>query len=357
MPFSWNLIEVRYGSSLLPPYRMAHLTLVQRETLYELLWQKKTQQEIADSLDCSQSTVSRELVRNKAGPRLRYLPDRADAIAHARRAEAKADGERWFGHGPLLVYVHAKLELKWSPEQIAGRIKRDFPPDKKMRVSHFSIYAYLWEDRWSGGELYKDLRNRGKKRKWYGMADGRSQISIPNRRSIDERPKIVESKRRYGDWESDLVVSNKEGQGAVATFVERKSKLLRASLLPDQTAREMTEGARKAFSDIPSAWRHTMTHDNGREIADHETITRALSLVVYCAHPYRSCERGLNENTNGLLRQFFPKKTDFQTVTHEQVAFAVDLINNRPRRTLKYRTPNEIFQKYITQHYAFQILM
>jgi IS30 family transposase len=282
-----------------------------------------------------------------------YLPDRADEIAQERRARARAESARWYDHGPLLVYVHAKLELKWSPEQIAGRIHRDFPRNKKMRVSHFSIYAYLWNDRWNGGERYKSLRNRGKKRKWYGMADGRRAINIPNRRSIDERPKIVEKKRRFGDWESDLVVGN----GAIATFVERKSKLLRASLLPDQTALEMTKGARKAFSDIPLAWRHTMTHDNGREISDHETITKELSLVVYCAHPYRSCERGLNENTNGLLRQFFPKKTDFQTVTHEQVAFAVDLINNRPRRTLKYRTPQEIFQKYITQHYAFQILM
>jgi IS30 family transposase len=318
-----------------------------------LHWEHKTQSEISVALGCDQSTISRELVRNKAGPRLRYLPDRADEIAHERRAGAKVDSVRWFDHAALLVYVLAKLELKWSPEQISGRIKRDFPQDKKMRVSHFSVYAYLWDNRRDGGGLYKDLRNQGKKRKWYGMADGRHQITIPNRRSIDERPTIVDRKRRYGDWESDLIVGN----GAIATFVERKSKLLRAALLPDQTALEMTKGARKAFNDIPSAWRHTMTHDNGREIADHETITRELSLTVYCAHPYRSCERGLNENTNGLLRQFFPKKTDFQTVTNEQVAFAVDLINNRPRRTLKYRTPNEIFQKYITQHYAFQVLM
>ncbi len=331
---------------------MAHLTLMQRELLYTLHCERRTQGEIADALGCDQSTISRELVRNKAGPRLRYLPDRADEIARTRRSGAKEGTARWHNHPALLAYVLTHLALKWSPEQIAGRIERDFPRNKKMRVSHFSIYAHLWNDRWGGGELYKDLRNRGKKRKWYGMADGRHQITIPNRRSIDERPTSVDRKRRYGDWESDLIVGN----GAVATFVERKSKLLRAALLPDQTALEMTKGARKAFSDIPLAWRRTMTHDNGREIADHETITRELALVVYCAHPYRSCERGLNENTNGLLRQFFPKKTDFQSVTHEQVAFAVDLINNRPRRTLKYRTPNEIFQKYITQHYAFQVL-
>lgn len=330
---------------------------MQRELLYALHWEHRTQGEIADALGCDQSTVSRELVRNKAGPRLRYLPDRADEIARERRAGAKAGCERWHDHPALLAYVLAKLALKWSPEQIAGRIRRDFPEDNTMRVSHFSLYAYLWNDRWSGGELYKDLRNRGRKRKWYGMADDRRQITIPNRRSIDERPKIVASKRRYGDWESDLVVSGRNGTGAIATFVERKSKMLRAALLPDQTAVEMTKGATRAFRDIPSSWRHTMTHDNGKEIADHETITESLSLVVYCAHPYCSYERGLNENTNGLLRQFFPKKTDFQTVTHEQVAFAVDLINNRPRRTLKYRTPNEIFQKYITQHYAFQVLM
>ena len=323
---------------------MAHLTLLQRETLYDLHWQKKPQVEIAQALGCSQSTVSRELVRNKAGPRLRYLPDRADEIARERRREAKADGERWVDHAPLLTYVLAKLALKWSPEQIAGRIRRDFPRDTRMRVSHFSIYAYLWHDRWNGGELYKHLRNRGKKRKWYRMTDGRRQMTIPNRRSIDERPTIVESKRRYGDWESDLIVSAKTGTGAVATFVERKSKLLRASLLPNQTAEAMTRGAWKAFRDIPLSWRHTMTHDNGKEIADHETITKKLSVIVYCAHPYRSCERGLNENTNGLLRQFFPKKTDFQTVSAEQVAFAVALINNRPRRSLQYRTPNEIFR-------------
>ncbi len=332
---------------------MAHFTLTQRETLYTLHREHKTQQQIADALHCSQSAVSRELVRNKAGPRLCYLPDRADEIAGQRRAKAKDGCMRWHEEPVLLGYALEKLALKWSPQQIAGRLKRDFLQSKTMRISHFSLYAYIREDRWNGGELYKNLRCHGKKRKWYGLPDGRNQIKIPNRRSIDERPKIVEARQRYGDWESDLIVGN----GAIATFVERKSKLLRAALLPDQTALEMTKGACSAFSSIPSSWRHTMTHDNGREIADHETITKHLSLIVYCAHPYRSCERGLNENTNGLLRQFFPKKTDFQTVTHEQVASAVDLINNRPRRTLKYRTPNEVFQKYITQHYAFQILM
>lgn len=331
---------------------MAHLTLSQRGELAALHRLGKTQQEIAFHLGCSQSTVSRELRRNNPHPRLWYGADRAHEHAVERRSLAKEQCLKWYDHADLLSYVLRKLEETLSPDQIEKRVRKDFPRRRDMRVSASSIYSYVRNDRWNGGMLHKHLRYRGKKRKWYGLADGRRKNNIPNRRDITERPKIVEMKKRYGDWESDLVV----GGSAVATFVERKSKLLRAVLLKDQTKDEFLRATREAFRGIPERWRKTMTHDNGREIACHEQITENLQIDVYCATPYRSCERGLNEHTNGLLRQFFPKKTDFRTVTEAELARAVELINNRPRRSLQYRSPNEVFQKYISQHYAFHVL-
>lgn len=178
-------------------------------------------------------------------------------------------------------------------------------------------------------------------------------IRIPHRRDISERPKIVDKWKRCGDWESDLVVSPHGCRGAVATFVERFSKYLRAVLVEDQSARAFSAGAHEALSVIPEALLLTMTHDNGKEICGHEHITETLKITVYCARPFHSWERGLNENTNGLLRDFFPKGTNFGEVTQEELAHAVELINNRPRRSLNFRTPQEVLDAEI-KRYAFE---
>ena len=229
----------------------------------------------------------------------------------------------------------------YSPEQIAGRIKLDYPDDLAMRVSHESVYQYIWEDKKQDGELYKNLRQgRKKHKKRYGKKDNRGVI--PNEKSIDERPEIVNKKERFGDWEGDLIIGHNH-KGAINTQVERLSKFTSAVKMKDKTAVFMEKATIKAYSDIPEKLRLTMTYDNGTEMANHEKIAKKLGIDIYFAHPYHSWERGLNENTNGLLRQYFPKGTDFTKITQADVDKAVKALNNRPRKTLKYRTPKEVF--------------
>ena len=322
---------------------MTHLVSKQREEIYVLQKLNYSQSKIAKKIGCHQSTVSRELKRNRAGPKLGYLPDRAQKKSSLRRKKAKDKVPKWYEYQPLLDYVIDKLKSKshYSPQQISGRLKIDYPDDFIMRVCHESIYKYIWRDKKNGGDLDQNLRQSKKKRKKrYGKKDARG--IIPNRKSIDERPKEVEEKKEPGHWESDLVVGT---SGAIATFVERVSKKLAAIKISHRTAKLMTKAAIKVFEPLDKELRKTNTHDNGKEIARHEEITKVVGIQVYCAHPYHSWERGLNENTNGLLRQYFPKKTDFAKVSQDEVDTVVEAINNRPRKTLNYLTPNEKFEE------------
>jgi IS30 family transposase len=324
---------------------MAQLTQIKREKIYELKQDGKTQAYIAKIIGCNQGTVSRELIRNRAGPRIGYIPDRADTIAKKRRTAAKNKVEKWYGYEPLKTYVENQIIQYWSPEQISGRIVLDHPEDEQMRVSHESVYQYVLNDKKKDGDLWKHLRRSNKKyKKRYGAKDNRGVI--PNKKSIDDRPKVVDEKIRCGDWEGDLIIGHGH-KGAINTQVERFSKLTRAIKLEQKTAILMKESTIKAYADIPKEFRLTMTYDNGTEMAEHQAIAAHLHLDIYFAHPYHSWERGLNENTNGLIRQFFPKKTDFRTITQIDIDQVVDFLNNRPRKTLKYRTPNEVFNEQI----------
>jgi IS30 family transposase len=239
-----------------------------------------------------------------------------------------------------------------SPEMIAGRMKRLSPWHRQNAVSHESIYRYVWQAKEGGGCLHLHLPRKGKRPKFYGC-NGASASHIPHRRDIAERPKIVEANRQEGHWESDLIVSGKNGSGAIATFVERVSKYVQAVILADQTSEAFNGAARAVFQGLPAHLRRTMTHDNGKEICGHEQITGELALTVYCAQPYSSWQRGLNEHTNGLLRRFFPKGMDLSTVSRKELASAVEKLNNLPRRSLRFLTPKEVFQSGV-KVYAFQ---
>lgn len=323
------------------------LTLAQREELALLFHQGCTQSKMSVALGVNQSTISRELSQNKLC-RNKYSPSNAQYWHKLRKIWAKKKVPKWYERAKLLKYVMEKLRIFWSPEQIAGRIRLDFPGDDSMRISHESIYKYIWQDKQAGGSLYKYLRfARKNRKKRYGSKQNRGKI--PNRRGIELRPAIVEERSRIGDWESDLMVG-KENAKAIATFVERKSRLLKAIKMESRQAEAMFMASKKAFRSIPQEFRLTMTHDNGKEIASHERIAKSIGIQVYCANPYHSWERGTNENTNGLLRQFFPKSMDLSPLTQKQVDQAVRLINNRPRKTLDYRTPSEIFYLH---KYAF----
>jgi IS30 family transposase len=304
-----------------------------------------TQAMMAKYLKRNQSTISRELARNKASPRLGYLPDRANQKAKERKQEAKWNVERWYNRKSLSAYVEAKLKLLWSPEQIEGRLKQEYTQESGMWVSHESVYLYIYEDKQRGGELYTYLRQGKRKRqRRTNTKEGRGMIR--DRVSIEQRPQEVANKKRYGDWEGDLMVG-KGHQGVLATMVERKSYFTLAKALDDKKAPTMTKAVKQLYKAIPTSLRKTMTYDNGKEIAEHKKISKALGMSIYFAHPYSSWERGINENTNGLLRQFFPKTIDFTNVTEADVAYALQLLNNRPRKTLLYRTPYEVFNEQL----------
>jgi transposase, IS30 family len=322
---------------------MPQLTRSKRDQLDALHQAGLTQQVMADLLDCDQSTISRELTRGSAPIRHRYQAHKAQERAQKRRRHAYTHRRYWYDHAPLLRHVLRELRDGKSPDQIAGRMKRK---GRKHTVSHQGIYAYIERDKEEGGDLYRCLCYQGKKHKWRGLGgDGRG--TIPNRNDISERPVEVDMKERSGDWESDLIVSPKDTQGAVATFVERTCMYFKAILVADRSADEMVRASKDALGTIPSALRLTMTHDNGKEISKHEQITENLRMTVYCARPYKSCDRGLNEFMNRELRRFFPKGTDFSQKTQADIDVAVEWLNNCPRRSLNYRTPKEAFQEQV----------
>lgn len=318
---------------------MAHLTRSRRDQIEALHRARHPQKDIARIVGCHQATVSRELARSSTGKyRRRYAAQSAQRRAEERRMHAYDDRRHWHDDGRLRSHVERELRKKRSPDQIAGRLKQQ---GRKRTVSHQSIYRYVYQNKESGGDLHRCLRYQGKKYKWRGFAKNKTRI--PNRNDISERPIEVGLKERPGDWESDLVVSGTKGEGAVATFAERTGLSFRAILVADTSADEMVRASSDALGNLPPQMRLTMTHDNGHEISKHEKITENLQMTVYCARPYRSCDRGLNEWYNRELRRFFPKGTDFSQKTQADIDVVVDWLNNCPRRSLNYRTPKEVF--------------
>jgi IS30 family transposase len=309
----------------------SHFTFQERQILDRLNKEHRPKAEIAAILGRDRSTIYRELKRNAGGRG--YRPKQAQQKADQRRLACR--GEPKLNNPQLKSYVIRGLQKNWSPDQIAGRAAQDFPRTPSRHVSHQTIYNWL---SWEARDLRVHLR-RGRRR-----SQPETRGRIPNCVRIEGRPKVVAAKRRYGDWEGDTVVSPGRRSGLV-TMVERKTQYLRvrktASLKSAPTMRAACRGLR----DLPESLRRTMTLDNGKEFTEHQRLNERLGLDVYFARPYASWQRGLNENTNGLLRQFFPKGTDFARISHRQVARAEKLLNERPRKGLGYRTPSEVFHK------------
>ena len=319
------------------PYH--HLTYFDRcEIQFFLNRMQMSIRAIAQEVGRSASTVSRELRRN-ASHRGRY-----DALAAQVRAIARqqqASRKPCLSYPPLKAYILAKLKEQWSPEQIAWRVVLEYPEDKRMRISHETIYQFVYADKRTGGELYKNLRQaHRKRRRRTGKQDRRG--SIIGRVSIEERPVIVDEKGRIGDWEGDTVFG-KGHRHPLATFTERKTQFLAAATMPDKRAASLNEAAQRAFAAIPGAPIYSLTVDNGKEFAAHKELAKALHTDIYFARPYTATDRGLNENINGLLRQYLPKGSDFKDLTDAQLHHIIEKLNNRPRKKLGYRTPNEIF--------------
>lgn len=319
-----------------------HLTRDLRSQIYALKSTGLSQAKIALHLGCSASTVSREIKRNTGGRGYRY--QQADEMAQQRRSQASQQPKKMTA--ALTAHITTKLLKQWSPEQISGRLKRE-----GLSISHESIYRFVWRNKREGGEIYKQLRHRSKpyNRRSSSKA-GRG--CIPNRKDISERPQIVESKIRLGDWEGDTVMGAGH-QGAILTYVDRSSKLSVFERLARRTAKNVAQATVKCFKRLPV---HTITYDNGKEFCGHQEIAKNLKTTCYFARPYHSWERGLNEHTNGLLRQYLPKSSDLSKVTHKELKQIENALNNRPRKVLQYKTPFEVFfaQSVIHSNVALQ---
>ncbi len=301
-----------------------HLTREERYQIYALKKAGHQQSEIARVLKRSESTISRELSRN-CGQR-GYRPKQAHDMAVERRAmnARTIEDTTW-------QFAQEKLLQQWSPEQISAHA--DISPE--------TVYLRVYADKRRGGELWKNLRCQKQRKKRYGCADRRGMI--PNRRSIEDRSVLVEARCRIGDWEADTIIGKNHRQ-AIVSLVERKTGFTLIEKVERKTAQQVGQ----AMVGLLRPYRaqvHTITSDNGREFAKHEEIAKRLQADFYFAHPYASWERGTNENTNGLIRQYFPKNRDFTTITQQEIDTATTRLNNRPRKRLGYQTPNQVFFK------------
>ena len=307
------------------------LTEYDRYSLKLLLVRGTSKASIAKILNCHRSTIYREINRNSSSGQYH------ERFSHTESLKRKAKNAII----PLSYETHKRLkdglEKKWSPEQICGRAQEG---DYQM-PSHETIYQYIYRDSASGGELYKNLR-RSKKHRKRPTRRASLKEALGNRKSIEDRPSIINNKIRFGDWEGDLIVGRGQS-GYLMTLVDRKSKYTLIEHSLTKTSKSICRQVVKAIKRIPKQFRHSITFDNGSEFAQHKKMEARTGCDVYFAHPYSSWERGLNENTNGLIRQYFPKKHDFSGITKEEVIFVEKALNNRPRKTLNFRTPNELF--------------
>jgi IS30 family transposase len=309
----------------------AQLTREQRYQIYILRKAGHRQNFIARELGVHPSTITRELVRGSG--RRGYRPKQADELACTRkqqRYQPRIKASIW-------QLIERLLRQDWSPEQVSGWLAKE----KRQSVSHERIYQYIYADKAKGGTLFQHLRCRKVRRKRYGSYDRRGQL--PNRRSIEERPRIVEERKRIGDWEADTIIGQNHRQ-AILSLVERKSKLTLLKKVERNTAGAIEQAMSELLSPVADKVQ-TITSDNGREFAQHQAIALKLKADFYFAHPFSSWERGTNENTNGLVRQYFPKGSDFSKITAADIKRAAARLNSRPRKGLNYRTPQQVFFK------------
>ncbi len=325
-----------------------HFSIEEREYIQQKMWAGWSMWKVATGLGRSTSSVSRELAKNNPLERKRYTP----RLAHARAlAVNKRRGQRErLKQETIKKYVLEKLKLRWSPEQISGRILKD----KKLRISHEAIYQFIYAQYHRGGNgrctginLVKYLRHKHKRRarKYVPFFD--IPLNEHGKVYIHDRPAYIEKRKQYGHWETDSMVS-RQSDACLNTSVERVSGYVHIQKLKDHTSRATTNAIMRFFSPLPEKIRKSITSDNGTEFRGQKEIAPLFNRGYFFCHPYASHERGTNENTNGLIRDFFPKKTDFATVTPDAIQKAEYLLNTRPRKRLQYRTPLEALGVAIT---------
>ncbi len=332
----------------------SHISVEDREIIAFMFALDHSQAEIAAAIQKHQSTVSRELHRNRSVDGL-YRPVAAHRRARKRRREANQSRGRKMDCPDLSRNVLTGLGWSWSPEQIAGRIRMEYDDLPSMWVSHEMIYSWIWKNKRQGGSWHLKLRQGHKKykRRARGKADGRK--TIRNRIWIDQRPEEVNEKARLGDWEGDTLLGRGK-KHAVVSLTERKSQYLVLGKMNQRNWKTLNAVSKRSFrrheqdEQLP---RKTLTVDNGKEFWGHEDLADKLNVEVYFAQPYKPWQRGLNEQVNGLIRQFLPKSTDLRTVAVKELKRIEKLLNNRPRKKLGYLPPLEVMRNQC--HYAFRV--
>jgi IS30 family transposase len=321
--------------------RYNQLTLEKRYHISALKKQGLKQYEIAKEIKVHPSTISRELKRNR-DKNQRYSADKAQQetfLRHKNKAKNNAITKT------IERYIRKHLKLDWSPEQIAGRMKLNIG----LSITHESIYRFIYKNKHNGGKLYKYLRHKNKKYHKRSQ-EYKARGTIIDRIMIDKRPKIVDKKSRIGDLEIDTVIG-KNHIGALVTVVDRKSKFTLIKRVDSKQADVVTQALIEMIRPIKAITK-TITSDNGKEFAYHKQVSEALDIDFYFANPYHSWERGLNEHTNGLIRQYLPKKSEFTNVSKEEIIMIQNRLNHRPRKVLGFKTPYEVFFKDFAKNLA-----
>lgn len=312
-----------------------HLTQEERYHIAALKKANFNQKFIANELGISESTISRELKRNSSGQKQSYSAINAHKVSSARRRYASKKSNKKMD-AKLRNIIKKYIIEDWSPEQIDKRLKEV----NVASISYVTIYQFVEQDRKQGGDLYTHLRfhHTGHRRAKYGY---KHKGRIKDRVSISQRDSVVDDKSRVGDWEIDTIIGTGK-KGAITTIVERSTSLVRISIPTTKKAIDIEAETIRIMTPLKDKI-HTITSDNGLEFANHKNISKALDYDHYFCHPYSSCERGLNEYTNGLIRQYIPKGTSFESITAEFIKMIEDKLNNRPRKALNWKTPNEVF--------------
>jgi len=312
-----------------------HLQPYERDEIAHLLSQNFTQKEIAEKLKRNPSTISREIKRN--GTQIRETRYRSN------RAQLKADERKSKSHQKIRLknkeiqnYVIRKLSKDYTPEQIAGRIRID---KKGCSTNYESIYLFIYNER---PDLIKYLVRGKRKRQKRSIKSGKRMVKIPNRVMIDKRPEYINNRKRYGHWEADTVVS-RQSKSCLVVLRERKIQITLIRKVPNKSKKHMRKAVERMLRRYPKRLVKSITFDNGLENADHEAIAKALGVKTYFCNAYHSWEKGGVENGIGLIRRYFPKKTDFALISNKEIKKVENKLNNRPRKTLGFLTPLEVY--------------
>jgi IS30 family transposase len=320
------------------PGNYKHLSPSERDLIAVLLARGIVFREIGERLKRNKSTISREIKRNGSPVREEYRSFQAQGRYETRMKETHAKIR--LKNDRIREYVIEKLKLKWSPEQIAGALQLKYPG---LKTNYESIYQYIYKEAYP---LREHLRRGNRIRKKRGGAKNKHQSKIPNRVMIDERPKEVALHIEMGHWEADTMVSRKS-KAAIVVMVELVSGIVKLVKIPEKTAKNMSTAVNRSLCRMPAEMRKTITYDNGTENAMHEHTNKVLGVKSYFCHPYCSWEKPVVENTNGLVRQFLPKGTDFAKITKVELKAIEKLINNRPRKRHGYLTPLKVYDGFV----------